>query len=948
MRHPARPCAATRISSTRNLIIPMPRPLLSIAIPAYDRPKQLLYALERFIAQIDHRFEREIEIRITDDASPDDALAQVRRLCHQRDYLHYRRHPKNIGLERNLISCTDDSQGEYLWLFGDDDFLEADDALETIMTHLRRGEQDVLVLNRTRRSFDLSRILSENWMRLDPQLEGHFGGLREFCLRHGFISVIGFISVNIFRRTPYQAVDAGAYLGTMYPQLGAMLEAFHSSSTLLLGRPLICHRTQTQEEKRQTLGAKPSEADFMSDVRRRNAVYFSHPYIGMLSELLRQGAFTPADLVRIPECTVINGKLVDFLIQCTCLNHEMDFPADKQAWRKTRDFFESLPLNAEQAARIDPIIEQHTDDRALNRNRQPTLSVITPSFNQARFLPQCLESVCQQNLPPIEHLVFDPGSSDGSREIARTFPGVTLVEEPDEGQPDALNRGFQRVCGDIIAWINSDDSYAASDVFSKVVERFGQADDPDIVYGRGIYVDADGNKLRDAYINTRPDTLVDRLQHEVGIMQPAAFMRRRVIEKIGPLRSDRHFTLDYEYWIRCVKAGLRFAFLDQTLARASYHTDNKTYGMRANSYAEVCDVMKEHFGYVHAIWVRRYAEFLSEGYDGVLKTAANSGLADQARFDGIYRELLRDYNADHDSYNLLLADPGDRPHTNTLREMREQDISPPAPCKPIPLDRTREPGHACYTVGSRRWAYRAQWKQAQIERSHAFLRRRIAVRNKDVCVIVGSGPSLRHTDLGLLEGQDVIASNNTFLSLELFRHVTYYTVVNYLVAEQSCHNINRLRGVAKILPYWLSYCLHPGDDSYFVDAVGYPEFSTDIFRNMSWRHTVSFFNLHLAYGLGYRKVVLVGFDHEYRQPEGVKEQEIIVSPHRDMNHFVGGYFQGKRWQAADVNMMEEMYRLAKTAFEVDGRRIVNATVGGRLELFPRQNLAQALDLTHPT
>jgi hypothetical protein len=209
-------------------------------------------------------------------------------------------------------------------------------------------------------------------------------------------------------------------------------------------------------------------------------------------------------------------------------------------------------------------------------------------------------------------------------------------------------------------------------------------------------------------------------------------------------------------------------------------------------------------------------------------------------------------------------------------------------------------------------------------------------------VIVGNGPSLNLIDLDLLDGQDVIISNNAFLSPKLHQVASYFTVVNHMVAEQSGHEINRLEGVAKILPYWTAYALNPGPDTYFVDAVGHPEFSTDMFKNMSWRHTVTFFNLHLAYGLGYRKVCLTGFDHNYKQPPGIREQEVILSDEDDENHFHADYFRGKRWQAADVDMMEAMYRLAKDAFEADGRRIVNATVGGKLELFDRQPLEEAL------
>lgn len=570
------------------------------------------------------------------------------------------------------------------------------------------------------------------------------------------------------------------------------------------------------------------------------------------------------------------------------------------------------------------------------------ISAVTPSFNQADFLGDCLRSVRIQNYGAIEHLVYDPGSTDGSREIAENAEGVTLFSESDEGQSDAVNKGIERAKGDIIAWINSDDCYASDAVFARVVERFEADDAPDIVYGRGVYLDEKGDKLRDAYVNTKAESFRQRLAHEVGIMQPAAFFRRSVWERVGLLRVDRHFTLDYEFWIRCAKAGLKFAFVDDVFAYARYHLQNKTYGSRGLSYEEICSVTQEHYGFVHAVWLQRYAEFLSDGHDGVLRSAANSGLVDRDACENIYKELLIAYNGGYDAYGSLVRNRGEVNESATLKEMDRLGASRQTPCEPIPLDCARKNGSVCYTVATRRWAFDANWKREQIEKSHAFLRDEIRNRSNDVCVIVGNGPSLKKTDLALLAGQDVILSNNAFLSEELMRNARYYTVVNYLVAEQSCAAINRLKGVDKVLPYWLSYCLNPGEGTYFVDAVGYPEFSTDIFKNMSWRHTVSFFNLHLAYGLGYRKVVMIGFDHSYTQPKGAKEQETILSYGKDENHFVDSYFQGKQWQAADVNMMEEMYRLAKTAFEADGRRIVNATVGGMLELFDREGLADAI------
>ncbi|NKB82226.1 MAG: glycosyltransferase [Nitrospirales bacterium] len=573
-----------------------------------------------------------------------------------------------------------------------------------------------------------------------------------------------------------------------------------------------------------------------------------------------------------------------------------------------------------------------------------TISVVSPNFNQAEFLAECLSSVRDQTYKPIEHLVFDPGSTDGSRDVAARFPNVTLIAEPDEGQSEAVNKGFSRARGEIIAWLNSDDCLAHPRVFECVVQRFLQDDEPGIVYGRGIFTNESGKKLRDVYINKNPASLNWRLQQEDGILQPALFMRRSVIDRVGPLRNDLHYCMDYEYWIRCVKAEVKFVYLDVDLAIARYHDNNKTYGMRGKSYYEICDMLKEHFGYVSHVWLKRYAEFLSDGHDGVLVDAENAGIKDPDKFNKIYRGLLLAYNGSYDSRRLLSERAPKKSFGDTLREMKRLEVEGPVPCHEIPTGQEQKSSCVTYTVGARRWAFDAKWKTAQIVKSHKFFRNRVAKRHRDTCIIVGNGPTLNQTDFSLLKNQDVIVSNNVFLSDELIKYATYYTVVNYLVAEQSSQHINRLEEVHKVLPYWLAYCLNPGPNVYFVDAVGYAEFSTNMFENMSWRHTVTFFNLHLAYGLGYRKVVMIGFDHNYKQPKGVFEQEVIQNYAEDDNHFHSGYFRGKKWQAADTSNMEKMYLLARTAYEKDERDIVNCTIGGHLEVFRRGDLNVELGL----
>lgn len=567
-----------------------------------------------------------------------------------------------------------------------------------------------------------------------------------------------------------------------------------------------------------------------------------------------------------------------------------------------------------------------------------TISIVTPSFNQAAFLPECLESILNQTYSATEHLVYDPGSADDSQDIVRNYPHAILIDEPDKGQSDAVSKGFLAAKGDIIGWLNSDDCYASNDVFATVIERFMQPDAPDIVYGRGAYIDDKSNHIRDAYVNESPETLPWRLHKEVGILQPTLFLRRSVIEKLGVLSEELNFGMDYEYWIRAMKAGLKFAFIPKVLAFGRYYEDNKTLGKRGESLQELCEIVKNQFGYAPIEWIRRYAEFNVENFDGILADSANRVVTNPEELDKETKRLLEAYNTSYDTLKLLRENKGKRPYNNTVNGMKKLGISLEHTFKEIPLEQKTASYCYCHTVTERRWAFKRDWRDSQLQKTQTEFEQLIAQRRKDTCIIVGNGPSLNKIDLSLLENQDVFITNYAFLNQELLSYAKYLGVVNYLVAEQGAHKFNLLEGVIKLFPYWLGYCINGGEDTFFFKSMGRPEFSKDMFANVSWRSTVSFFQMQIAYSLGYRRILMIGFDHNYTQDTSAKEGDILLCEEDDDNHFDPRYFKGKRWQAADVNNMEAMYYLAKQAFEEDNREIINCTVGGKLELFKRGRL----------
>jgi glycosyltransferase involved in cell wall biosynthesis len=197
----------------------------------------------------------------------------------------------------------------------------------------------------------------------------------------------------------------------------------------------------------------------------------------------------------------------------------------------------------------------------------PSVSIITPSFNQALFIEETIQSVLQQNYPNIEYLVMDGGSTDGTQDILHRYDGqLTWVSEPDKGQANAINKGWQRSQGDIIAWLNSDDLYAPGAV-RRAVETFVAHPKVAMVYGDNQGIDKAGRVL---YTYTCFQmTLEDLLCFKI-IGQPTVFLRRKVLDTVGWLDESLHYLLDHDYWIR-VAARYEIMYIPYVMAHHRMH-----------------------------------------------------------------------------------------------------------------------------------------------------------------------------------------------------------------------------------------------------------------------------------------------------------------------------------------------------------------------------------------
>jgi glycosyltransferase involved in cell wall biosynthesis len=232
------------------------------------------------------------------------------------------------------------------------------------------------------------------------------------------------------------------------------------------------------------------------------------------------------------------------------------------------------------------------------------VSVVTPSFNQGQFIRRTLESVAGQSDAEIEHVVYDGGSTDDTVNVLKGFGrGVRWVSEPDKGQTDAVNKGIGNTDGEIIGWLNSDDIYYPGAI-ARVVAFFDGHPDVDVVYGMADHIDLSDHAF-EAY-PTEPWS-VARLRDTCIICQPAAFFRRRVVAQHGLLDENLHFCMDYEFWLRLAKTGVKFAYLEEKLAGSRLYADNKTLGSRLKVHAEINDMQKSLFGTVPDRWLWNYA-----------------------------------------------------------------------------------------------------------------------------------------------------------------------------------------------------------------------------------------------------------------------------------------------------------------------------------------------------
>lgn len=235
-------------------------------------------------------------------------------------------------------------------------------------------------------------------------------------------------------------------------------------------------------------------------------------------------------------------------------------------------------------------------------------SVVVPSYMQGAFLRHCLESVLSQKDVTFELLVFDAGSTDGSKSIIEEYRHrISYVEiEKDLGQAHAINKGMRRARGRFLCYLNSDDLLVEG-ALSRVCRYFENNRDVGLVYGMASYVDKEGVFIGD--YRTFPWDL-DSFLDECYICQPAAFWRKSVYKKIGEFDQRLNYSMDYDYWIRIALAGFSVGYLPEYLAKSRDYAETKTRSGVFSVYLENFKIQISRAGKVNPQWLAGFMNLM--------------------------------------------------------------------------------------------------------------------------------------------------------------------------------------------------------------------------------------------------------------------------------------------------------------------------------------------------
>lgn len=224
----------------------------------------------------------------------------------------------------------------------------------------------------------------------------------------------------------------------------------------------------------------------------------------------------------------------------------------------------------------------------------PLVTIVTPSYNQGRFIRDTIESVLSQNYPKIEYIIIDGMSADDTSDIVREYEDrLTFIREKDHGQSDAINKGFRMAKGEIVAWLNSDDVYEP-DCIQRAVLEFQKHPDLGLLYGDGYIIDENGKKTG-KFNATQAFDAWELIHVQDYILQPTTFFRKNCLKKAGYLDESLNWCMDWDLWIRLSKIT-KVKYIPEYFACAREYSGTKTSVGGRKRLLEIKKLMQKYSG----------------------------------------------------------------------------------------------------------------------------------------------------------------------------------------------------------------------------------------------------------------------------------------------------------------------------------------------------------------